>query len=234
MNNGQAPSIYYFQADRKEIAQMGSFFSLLLLAFAVSLDNFSTGLAYGIKQMKLPLKSVVILSCCSGVALLLAMMIGRLFGQILSPHLASLIGGIILIGLGAWALFPLFRSHQKDEEELPHEKTIFKLELKSVGLVISILKTPTKADFDRSGTITGLEAVMLGIALSLDAFGAGLGAAMLGYSPVLLSASVAIMSLIFVSAGLKMGSVFSKRQWVQRLTYLPGLLLMLIGFWKIG
>lgn len=163
---------------------MGSFFSLLLLAFAVSLDNFSTGLAYGIKQMKLPLKSVVILSCCSGVALLLAMMIGRLFGQILSPHLASLIGGIILIGLGAWALFPLFRSHQKDEEELPHEKMIFKLELKSVGLVISILKTPTKADFDRSGTITGLEAVMLGIALSLDAFGAGLGAAMLGYSPV--------------------------------------------------
>ncbi|MBE3569286.1 MAG: sporulation membrane protein YtaF [Bacillales bacterium] len=213
---------------------MGSFISLLLLAFAVSLDNFSTGMAYGIKQMKLPLKSVVILSCCSAAALLAAMMIGRLFGEILSPHSASLIGGIILIGLGAWALFPLFLSHQNVEEELPHEKTIFKLELKSIGLVINILKTPTKADFDQSGTITGLEAVMLGIALSLDAFGAGLGAAMLGYSPVLLSASVAIMSLVFVSAGLKMGTVFAKRRWVQRLAFLPGLLLMLIGFWKIG
>jgi putative sporulation protein YtaF len=213
---------------------MGSFISLLLLAFAVSLDNFSTGLAYGIKQMKLPLKSVVILSCCSAAALLAAMMIGRLFGQILSPHSASLFGGLILIVLGAWALFSLFLSHHGDEEVLPHEKTIFKLELKSIGLVINILKTPTKADFDQSGTITGLEAVMLGIALSLDAFGAGLGAAMLGYSPILLSASVAIMSLVFVSTGLKMGDVLAKRQWIQRLAFLPGLLLMLIGFWKIG
>ena len=50
------------------------------------------------------------------------------------------------------------------------------------------------ADFDKSGTITGVEAFMLGLALSLDSFGAGIGAAMLGFSPLYLSLAVSILS----------------------------------------
>ena len=59
------------------------------------------------------------------------------------------------------------------------KKLLFNWEIRSLGVVIHILKKPTRADFDRSGIITGLEALFLGVALSLDAFGAGIGAAML-------------------------------------------------------
>ncbi|MFE8696975.1 sporulation membrane protein YtaF [Cytobacillus sp. FJAT-53684] len=206
--------------------------TLLILAFAVSLDSFSVGLTYGIRKMHIPLKSIGIIACCSAIALMLAMMIGRISTQFLSPSFAERLGGIILICLGAWVLYQFFRP-EKAKDVLPHEKTIVNFEIKSLGLVINILQKPMSADFDKSGTITGIEALMLGVALSLDAFGAGVGAAMLGYSPYYLALAVAIMSSLFVFMGLKVGSFFSNSSWVQKCSFIPGVLLILIGIWKI-
>ena len=61
------------------------------------------------------------------------------------------------------------------------ERMVFTLELRKLGVVIQILRSPSKADMDNSGSISTQEAMWLGIALSLDAFGAGLGAALLGF-----------------------------------------------------
>lgn len=206
--------------------------TLLLLAFAVSLDSFSVGLTYGIRKMHIPFKSIGIIACCSAVALMTAMMLGRISTQFLSPAFAESLGGIILIGLGAWVLYQFFRT-EKAKDVLPHEKTIVNFEIKSLGLVINILQKPMSADFDKSGTITGIEALMLGVALSLDAFGAGIGAAMLGYSPYYLALTVAIMSSLFVFIGMKIGTLFSKSSWVQKCSFIPGVLLILLGIWKI-
>jgi putative sporulation protein YtaF len=74
---------------------------------------------------------------------------------------------------------------------------------------------------------------MLGFALSLDSFGAGIGAAMLGFSPYYLALTVAIMSSLFVLLGLKCGAFFHRFEWIQKFTFLPGILLMMIGIWKI-
>jgi putative sporulation protein YtaF len=207
-------------------------FSLLILAFAVSLDSFSVGLTYGLRKMHIPMKSIGIIACCSAVALMTAMTIGHLLIQFLSPSLAERLGGIILIGLGGWVLYQFFRP-EKTKDSLPHEKIIVNFEIKSLGLVINILQKPMSADFDKSGTITGIEAIILGLALSLDAFGAGIGASMLGYSPVYLAVSVALMSSLFVFLGMKIGSIFSHSSWVQRFSFVPGILLIVIGIWKI-
>jgi hypothetical protein len=56
---------------------------------------------------------------------------------------------------------------------------------------------------------------------------------MLGYSPVYLAAAVAAMSSLFVFAGMKVGTIFSHSSWVQRFSFIPGLLLIVIGIWKI-
>ncbi|WP_080844470.1 sporulation membrane protein YtaF [Cytobacillus gottheilii] len=209
-------------------------FTLLLLAFAVSLDSFSVGLTYGLRKMKIPIKSILIIACCSAVTLFVAMGIGHIIVEFLSPHAAEQIGGIILIALGCWVLYQFFRPEkEKDKDLLPHEKTIVNFEIKSLGLVIHILKKPMSADFDKSGTIVGIEAILLGLALSLDAFGAGIGAALLGYSPYLLACAVAVMSSLFVLLGLKIGAVFSNSLFIQRFSFLPGLLLIIIGVWKI-
>lgn len=206
--------------------------SLLLLALAVSLDSFSVGFTYGLRKMKIPFKSIAIIAGCSAITLIIAMVFGHILERVFTATVAESIGGVILILLGAWILFQFFRP-EKEKEVLPHEKTIINFEIKSLGIVINILKKPMSADFDHSGTITGIEALMLGLALSLDAFGAGVGAAMLGFSPIYLAGSVASMSLIFVYLGLTIGTLFSHNSWVQRFSFLPGILLILIGIWKI-
>ena len=167
---------------------MTQLFSLILLALAVSLDSFSVGFTYGLRKMRIPLKSIIIIAFCSAATLMVAMFLGHLLQQFMSPEFAEKIGGIILIALGGWVIFQFFQS-DKEKEVLPHEKVIVNFEIKSLGIVINILKKPMVADFDKSGTITGVEAFMLGLALSLDSFGAGIGAAMLGFSPLYLSYS---------------------------------------------
>ncbi|MBS4173786.1 sporulation membrane protein YtaF [Bacillus sp. FJAT-49736] len=209
---------------------MGFQLSLFLLAFAVSLDNFSTGFTYGLRKLRIPNKSILIIALCSGVSLFVAMLFGNILQKFMSPEIGNRIGGIILIAIGGWVLFQFFRAEKEVSE--PQEKVVLKLEIRSLGFVIHILKKPTSADFDKSGVITGIEAFMLGLALSLDAFGAGIGAAMLGYSPISLSLIVAIMSLILVSAGIKLGKVFSHLNWMQKVSFLPGVLLILIGILK--
>ncbi|EDL63641.1 sporulation membrane protein YtaF [Bacillus sp. SG-1] len=200
---------------------------LFMLAFAVSLDSFSTGLTYGLRKMGMPLKSIVIISICSAGSLLAAMSIGGAAENVLSEGAADKIGGLILIALGAFVLLQFFRSGK--DTSVDEEKILFNFEIESIGLVINILKRPMAADFDKSGTITGVEAIMLGLALSLDAFGAGIGAALLGYSPLLLAVTVMMMSIIFLSAGLKIGKSCAHMGWVQKVSFLPGVLLIVIG-----
>ena len=110
---------------------------------------------------------------------------------------------------------------------------LLKFEIKSLGVVIHILRKPMSADIDKSGTINGVEAFLLGFALSLDAFGAGIGAALLGYSPLIMAISVAVMCSMFLFFGLKSGQLFSHNKWVQKFSFLPGVLLIMIGIWKL-
>ena len=212
---------------------MVQYISLLLLAFAVSLDSFSVGLTYGLRKMRMPLKSLAIIATCSALALLLAMFVGTVIMNFLSPQVAETIGGSILVLLGMWVLYQFFRSDQQKDEACAGEKMILNLEIKSLGVVINILRKPTEADFDKSGSITGLEAFFLGVALSLDAFGAGIGAALLGFSPLVMAFSVAVMSSLFVISGIRIGQLFSNISWVQKFAFLPGVLLIVIGVIKL-
>lgn len=206
--------------------------SVLLLAFAVSLDSFTVGFTYGLRKMQIPFKSLLIIAACTATSLTFAMTIGHLIAKVFSPGIAESVGGGMLILIGIWIIYQTFRS-EKEKNVLVHEKMLFNLEIKSLGLAIRILQRPMSADFDRSGTITGIEALFLGIALSLDAFGAGLSAAMLGYSPLYLASAVTVMSSVFVFLGIKCGLVFAKYKWIRKLSIIPGMLLILIGIWKV-
>ncbi|WNF36023.1 sporulation membrane protein YtaF [Bacillaceae bacterium IKA-2] len=206
--------------------------SLFLLALAVSLDSFGVGLTYGLRKMKLPFKSLIFIASCSAGSILIAMMIGNWIQQYLSRSVAETIGGLILIIIGAWALYQIYHPVKQDEKT-NHDAVILNFEIEILGVVIKILRKPMVADFDNSGTITGREAFFLGIALSLDAFGAGIGAALIGFSPLFMALSVAFMSAICVTFGMKSGYLFSDSKIMQKFSFIPGLLLIILGVWKL-
>ncbi|TCN00984.1 putative sporulation protein YtaF [Paenibacillus sp. BK033] len=228
------------------------FASLLVLAFAVSVDGFGVGVTYGLRRIRIPLLSVIIIACCSGLVIFLSMIVGSWITGYLSPFVAKLIGAVVLVCIGTWALLQLRRSGREagagegqaeddsnhpaaDTEQIDrtHPVLVVIVELKRLGLVIQILRTPQAADVDKSGTISATEAIMLGVALSFDAFGAGIGAAMIGLSPLLTPIMIAAASALFLLGGMRFGFRFSNWKGMQAISVLPGILLIIIGILKL-
>ncbi len=104
----------------------------------------------------------------------------------------------------------------------PTVRQIILIELKRLGIVIQIIKTPSAADMDRSGNISASEAAFLGIALSLDAFGAGIGAALIGFSPLVTSSVIALVSGTLLTMGLRVGYTYSDLSWIRKLAVVLG------------
>lgn len=258
----------------EESGVLHHFISLLALALALSLDGFGVGITYGLRRTKIPLLSIVVISICSGLVIALSMQVGVFLSHVVSPDAASIVGAVILIGIGAWSLLQLIRKRGKEQLETDNglregagtirsgaqssqevqskgrnqvlaleleqsasggslERMVFTLELRKLGVVIQILRSPSKADMDNSGSISVQEAMWLGIALSLDAFGAGLGAALLGFPTLWTALVIALFSGVFLSLGMRVGLRFAALSWMRRLSVLPALLLMIMGIMKL-
>jgi putative sporulation protein YtaF len=206
--------------------------TLLLLSFAVSLDSFTAGFTFGLRKITISIRSILSIGIVTAIVFLIAMLIGEKLSGLFSESIADFIGGFLFIGIGLWVIYQFFKGHKtsKPRNEKPY---ILKWEIKSLGIVIQILRDPDTADLDRSGDIRGMEAVVLGAALSLDAFGAGIGAAIFGFIPLITASIIAGMSCLFLWLGTKSGIILSKWSWIDRVTFLPGVILILLGFMKL-
>ena len=110
---------------------------------------------------------------------------------------------------------------------LPAKSFYFLLRLSSWA-IINILREPAAAGFDRSGTINHFEAVFLGLALALDALGAGFGAGMIGFSGPSAPLLIGLLSILLVFTG----SFFGKRLGnvlPQHFKVVPGLIILFLG-----
>lgn len=211
---------------------MNDLLALLLLAFAVSLDSFTVGLTYGMRKVTIPNRSFIIILICTFLILMLAMGIGTIIELFISYEAAERLGGMILIGIGIWVIYQTFTSQKYDTDTAKQYK-IIKFEIKNILIIIKILKKPMEADFDKSGHISSIEALFLGLALSLDAFGAGIGAALIDLPPILFPIVVTVSSMCFVLVGINVGKIIKTTSWMKSLTFLPGLALIVIGLFKM-
>lgn len=202
----------------------------VLFAMALSLDSFGVGISYGLRQIRLPFAALLIICTCSGMMLAISMAAGRLFSTFLSPHLVQYIGAGILIVLGGYLLW---RNMMACWEEEYIKTPLLQWNIRHLGVVIQILREPQKADIDKSGMISSQEAVWLGLALSLDSFGAGIGMALLGFHILPTSCCIALSALLFVSVGMCLGGRLGDRLSYQKVNVLPGILLILVGVLRL-
>lgn len=226
---------------------MSGWLALLLVSLAISMDSVSVGLTYGLRNMRMPFLSLVVVSGCSFAVVYGVMLVGSSLIEWLTPEIGKYIGAAVLILMGLFTLWRLIATRsgteaqesaaasnaivaaEKQEEQEP---IVLLSQFRIFGVMIQILKDPSKADADRSGHIMGWEAVMLGLALSLDAFGAGISLTFLGYSPLLVALCIAVMSALLLVVGIALGRRAGKSSWLTRLTWLPPILLICIGVAK--
>jgi len=196
--------------------------SVILLCMAVSVDGFGVGFSYGLRKVHIPLPSLFIICLSSALSIFISMQVGSRVADVFGEGPASYFGGIMLMLVGFYLIKQaFFCKKEKPTPEMP-KKT-------GLALLAAILREPEKADFDRSGEINAREAVILGVALALDAFGTGFSAAMMGFSPLAVSLTVGITKLIFLSAGLVFGKQYAQKFKEGNATFVAGVVLMLLG-----
>ena len=213
------------------------FFTLALFAVALNLDSFAVGVSYGIRNIKLPVTSLLIISLMSMTAITFSMLLGKTVAGYFSSTFAHRLGGLILLSIGLWVLIQALQENRKinssDQYDDGQPPTLIKIHIKFLGLVIQILREPSRADLDHSGIISAREAVILGIALAMDAFGAGFAVAMMGFSLIFTALMVGIGHFILTYSGLLVGMGINSKGTCQKLNTLPGFILIALGLFKI-
>ncbi|MDW7651199.1 MAG: sporulation membrane protein YtaF [Bacillota bacterium] len=202
------------------------FISVVMLGMAVSFDGFGVGFAYGLRRLHIPLYSLIIICLSSAVSVFLSMKAGSLMAAMFSPQIASVLGGITLMGVGFLIIRQSLTESPAEDDWQTEESTAGS---RGLSYLSGVLREPARADFDRSGVITGKEAMVLGVALAMDAFGAGFGAAMMGFAPLLTSLAVGLTKLILVSTGLFLGRRYSQNVSGEKAAMFAGLVLMILG-----
>ncbi|WP_350344387.1 sporulation membrane protein YtaF [Proteinivorax tanatarense] len=197
--------------------------AMLLLGMAVSIDGLGAGVAYGINKVRMSTITIILVSIASGFAIYLSLLGGRIFSNFVTPNTSEYIGAAILMIMGLF----LFGNGLKTL--LSKAKQVGFNHRKWYLNILAILKQPMAADIDKSGTISYYEGVLLGVALAMDAFGAGFGAALSGANPELLALTVVLFKGIMLSTGLYVGNLFSNLSWQGILVLLPGIIFFTLG-----
>ncbi len=219
--------------------------SIIAFAVALSMDGFGAGIVYGIRKIRIPVTSLTIIGLIASTAIGLSMFFGRVISGYVSARLAGTIGALILIVMGLRIILQAGDRNRQAEsgqgrasnDSLQGEdqdcKEILYFKIKSLGLVIQILREPTVADMDKSGHINTKEALLLSLALAMDAVGAGFGAAMAGYSPFLTPFVVGPVSAFWVGLGVYLGKRYAAKWLGGKAAILPGWVLICLGVARV-
>lgn len=213
-------------------------FSIILLALSLSLDAFSVGLVYGLRRIKIPLPSKLLISVFSIIYTSAALFAGKGLSRVIPFAVSKHLGVAILIIMGTWIIIQTFLKNSQDhsiEIETVSPKTLFKIVIKSLGITIHIFKNPIEFDLDSSGTIDTLESLLLGLGLSLDAIGVGVGSALLGFHSFIIPLSVGIFQWLSLSLGSHLGekcapNFYFNQKW---LGLVPGAILIFLALLRI-
>ncbi len=215
----------------------------ILLAVILSIDCLGVGLAYGMRHVILPWYGRVIISCCSGVAIAVSMVLGRLLEGIIPGEQIHLFGESMLVVLG---LFFLVRSIMelrkekveetciaKDDSSCTAETPLYQWRVPGLDVMIKIMNNPQHADLDQSGQINGKEAIWLGFALAMDSFGAGVCIALMGFSILWVSVCTLTFAFLLVTAGYFWGGRAGENPAYRKLKLVPGIMLITFGMIRI-
>ncbi|MGI6092152.1 MAG: sporulation membrane protein YtaF [Negativicutes bacterium] len=211
-----------------------TFLYVVLLGLAVSLDGFVAGMAYGMKGIRMPLISLVIVGLVTAVCAGTAMALANVLGAIINTQLAISCGAVLLILLGLFSLFQEYLTKDVRSYQAVGEVTARKLSFSVGRLVISIVAKPETADVDKSNNISPLESIFLGLALGLDNMLAAFAAALMGWLPPATPLVMGAIQMVVISAGLYSAKRFVPEQVKKRFPYLPGTILILIGLLRLG
>lgn len=182
----------------------------VLLAISLSMDALGIGVSYGLRGKKVPLLPKIIISLISLAFTAAAIGIGNIIVLFLPEQLAKLIGSGMLGVLGVAIIIQALSKKSRVEEQKaqsPQKKT-WEIGLKPLGLTIKIIRNEIHkngSNADSAAVMGTKESLYMGVALSIDSFGAGISSAVSGINNFFVPVMVGLCQFIFLNLGIFCG-----------------------------
>lgn len=188
--------------------------SALLFGISANIDTFVLGFSYGIKKQHIPLLTNLILSFITFAGTLLSIAAGRQLAAFLPAGVAGLAGSILLILLGCYYcskyLLLLTQGRKRNGN------------INAASLSI-----------ESEALLSRRETFALGIALTLNNAGMGVGASFAGIHFLLTSITTFVLSAVFLITGNRLGTRFAP-PFLQRFAdLLSGLIIIALGICEL-
>nr|WP_288861939.1 manganese efflux pump [uncultured Faecalicatena sp.] len=194
--------------------------SSLLFALSANIDSFIVGMSYGIKKSDISLLKSTIISLVTLVGTIAAILMGTEISQLLPASCTVGIGCALLIGLGLYYILKALFGFLKNK--------IRKTEVKTNEHVSAPADQETK-----TALLTLKEGLFLGLALSINNFGMGIGASITGLRLVPTAVISLVVSVIFLYAGNFIGKTKMPRISDQTADIISGLILVGLGIYEL-
>lgn len=222
---------------------------IIIFSLSLSLDALGIGMIYALRGILIPFKTKTIIFIVSFVITLLAIFAGSTLALILSPALAKGGGILALFILGGMMIYksrkkqeikddsltvPDFYENKKKARQNMLAESQNQSAVRFFYALFSALGAPSICDMDNSRSIDGKEAILLGLALSVDASAAGIAGGASGLSSYTLPFIIAFCQIIFLSSGkFIVRHIFTKTIPESYWERISGILLILIGILRL-
>ncbi|MED1090843.1 sporulation membrane protein YtaF [Bacillus paramycoides] len=214
---------------------MMAWMMILALTISSSIDNFGVGISYGIRGIRINAFSNFIISVICFLFSAAGIYFGVWLSKVLPEIFPVIVGSLLLVIIGIRIMLLAMPRKNKEVASIREVEGETSNKDGVSGSLKTIMKDPTKADIDKSGSIGFVESLFLGVALSANALTNGLGAGLLGLSPIAICLAASIASFITVWAGVVLGEKVAnvrigKFTIGQFGTLISGVLLVIIAF----
>lgn len=203
---------------------------LFMLIIALSLDAFAASFVYGADNVRIPASSVAIITSLSTGILFIFLLLGKWLGAFIPAFAASFLCFLILLTLGLIKLFDSTLKSMIRKSGICKKKVCFSFS--DLNFILTVYADPEKANKEDISVLSPMEALSLGIALSLDSAAAGFGAGMM----VLHLPAILLLSLFFNTAAVLFGCYLGRTMIKKTnldLSWLSGVLLLVLAFLKL-
>lgn len=202
----------------------------VMLVSALSMDAFVASFAYGTNKIKIPFRSVAVISVICSSILAAALLLGGAVRSVIPPYLTGIICFIILFLLGIVKLCDSTVKSLIRKKKNMHKELAFSL--LHLNFILNIYADPEEADSDMSKILSPGEAASLAVALSLDGLAVGFGAALAKVNPVQIVGISLVTSIIAVMSGCFVGNKIAEKVSLN-LSWLSGVMLMILALLKL-
>lgn len=191
---------------------------MLILLIIFSIDTLLVCSTYAIRKIKIPLKSILIISFICSISLFISLNISKCLNHIINKNISNIITFIILIMLGLYNIYG--------------DKIKYKLSKKNKNKLIDIFIDETKADLNNSKNLDYKEAIILSVILSFDSLLGGISIGFIKYNIFFVLSLSFLINIIFIILGNILGSKIDK--YINfNTSYISGIILIMLGILKL-